>query len=257
MFAFTGKYSERIFMHKKYRHYDGLVPDNMRLVHWEKRGAGSPAVYSMKHLSMLMESNQLWARKFSLEQHPDVVEAVLESISPDAHSLFGSELLFQLVNTEPESGAELEALHEAIDQLPPALLLRLPEAKLCEAKSYAMDALLNATWDSPERQAFLKRYMDWDYSVDITEKEGLAMMLQAVSQLKDLKALRQRARKTKRDCRYFRKELRKKRKMRSNATRHARFVKLLASFSTYQTALVARIKELERGHRPMTKGLEE
>ena len=243
-FAFTGKYRENILLYKRYPNDERLLPSNMRLVVWEKRGAGSPMTYDMDNLSRLMESDQLWARKFSFDKHPDVVEAVLESISPDAHSLFGSELLFQLVNTDPEDDAQREALHAAIDQLPHELLLRLPDTKICEARSYAIAALINADWDSPERQAFLARYVDWQYSVSMTDREDLERMIQAVNQLEDLKALKRTAKWVKRDCRYFKREITKR--GHKDDDRHARYVTLAANFNIYYEAILGCIKELKK-----------
>ena len=81
MFAFHSKYRERLFLNKRYRNYDGLVPNNMRLVMWAKGIHGSPVTFTMDNLAMLMESGQLWARKFSCDKHPDVVDAILERIA--------------------------------------------------------------------------------------------------------------------------------------------------------------------------------
>ncbi|MDR2687918.1 MAG: beta-1,6-N-acetylglucosaminyltransferase, partial [Oscillospiraceae bacterium] len=65
MFAFHSKYRESIFLGKRWPNSDRLSPHNMRLVVWEKQGAGSPMTYAMDNLPMLTQSNQLWARKFS------------------------------------------------------------------------------------------------------------------------------------------------------------------------------------------------
>jgi len=81
MFAVHNKYRERIFMSKRFEHYDGLLPNNLRILYWDKALTGSPHVMTMDDLPMLMESGQLWARKFSFEKHPDVVEAVIERIA--------------------------------------------------------------------------------------------------------------------------------------------------------------------------------
>jgi len=81
MFAFHSKYRERIFLHKRYPGYDGLVCNNMRLDVWAKGFHGSPVTFTMDDLARIMESGQLWARKFSFEKHPDVVEAILERIA--------------------------------------------------------------------------------------------------------------------------------------------------------------------------------
>jgi hypothetical protein len=252
-FAFTGQYRDNIFLGKRWPNSERLMPHNMRLVFWDKQGAGSPMTYAMKNLPMLLESRQLWARKFSLEKHPDVVEAVLERISrppprweanfKDSFAgLSGDDLLFQLVKAEPKSDAERAVVREIIGQLPRELLLRLSDEEMSEAKSYAIAALLDADWDSPARQAFLARYVDWHCPVDITEKEGLATMLRAVSQLKDLKALKRTAKWTKRNCGYFKKEI----KNNKDDSRHERYVKLAANFTTYHKAILARIKELKK-----------
>lgn len=82
MFAFHSQYRERIYM-EQYPGYEGFYPNNMRRVTWAKGIHGSPLTYTMDDLAQLMESRQLWARKFSYEKHPDVVDAVLERISHD------------------------------------------------------------------------------------------------------------------------------------------------------------------------------
>jgi hypothetical protein len=209
---------------------------------------------TMDDLPMLTQSKQLWARKFSYDKHPDAVDAVLERISrlpPRWESNFkdsfaglsGDDLLFQLAKADPQSDAERDALHEIIDQLPPELLLRLPNEELGDAKSYAIASLIDANWDSPARQAFLIRYAAFRYPVRMEEQEDLERMIRAASQLKDLKALKRTAKGTKRDCRYFKKAVKKRRE----DSRHALYVKFEANFYAYRKAILARIKELKRG----------
>jgi hypothetical protein len=156
--------------------------------------------------------------------------------------LSGDDLLFQLVKAEPKSDAEREVVREIIGQLSPELLLRLSDEEMGKAKSYAIAALLDADWDSPERQAFLARYADWHYPVSMADQDGLATMLQAVSQLKDWKARKRTAKWTKRSCRYFKKEIKKNK----DDSRHERYVKLAANFNAYHKAILARVKELEK-----------
>jgi len=82
MFAYHSQYRERIFL-REWR--DGLYPTNMRMV-WFKKGLhGSPVTFTTEELPYLLQSNCLWARKFSYEKYPDVVDAVLERISPNDH----------------------------------------------------------------------------------------------------------------------------------------------------------------------------
>jgi len=85
MFAFHSKYRERIFLHKRFPGREGLSFNNMRCFMFQKGFQGSPVTYTMDDLAWLMESGQLWARKFSYDRHPDVVDAVLERISPHDH----------------------------------------------------------------------------------------------------------------------------------------------------------------------------
>ena len=80
MFAYHSKYKERIYMQK--RRNDHLFPNNMRMVWFEKGLHGSPITFTTEELPYLLQSNQLWARKFSFEKHPDVVDAIMERISP-------------------------------------------------------------------------------------------------------------------------------------------------------------------------------
>jgi len=75
MFAFHSKYREQIY-HVRWGEWE--FPHNLRLVIWEKRGAGSPVTLSMDNLDQLLRSDSLWARKFSYEKHPDAVDAIME-----------------------------------------------------------------------------------------------------------------------------------------------------------------------------------
>ena len=75
MFAWHSQYREHIY------HVQGrgrAFPHDMRFVTWNKRGAGSPAILTMKHMDWLLQSDNLWARKFSCDKHPEVVDAVME-----------------------------------------------------------------------------------------------------------------------------------------------------------------------------------
>ncbi|MCL2299946.1 MAG: beta-1,6-N-acetylglucosaminyltransferase [Firmicutes bacterium] len=252
MFACHSKYRERIFMSKRWVNSDRVASNNMRILYWDKALTGSPHVMTMDDLPMLTQSKQLWARKFSYDKHPEVVDALLERISrlpPRRETNFedsfaglsGDDLLYQLVKADPKSDSERKLVHEIIDRLPPELLLRLPDEEISEAKSYAIDALIGANWDSPARQAFLARYTGFRYPVRMEEQQDLARMIRAASQLKDGKALKRTAKGTKRDCRYFKKAVKKRRE----DSRHALDVKFEANYNAYHKAILARIKEIK------------
>ncbi|MCL2494112.1 MAG: beta-1,6-N-acetylglucosaminyltransferase [Oscillospiraceae bacterium] len=82
MYAFHSKYRERIFLHQRYPGSEGLFYNNMRRFVFQKGLKGSPVTYTMDDLARLTQSRQLWARKFSYDKHPEVVDAIMERIAP-------------------------------------------------------------------------------------------------------------------------------------------------------------------------------
>ena len=80
MFAFhSDKYRERIHCETwRGREY----PSNMRCIWFGKNAwmTGSPMTHTMESLEWLLKTDCLWARKFSYEKHPDVVDAIMDRL---------------------------------------------------------------------------------------------------------------------------------------------------------------------------------
>jgi hypothetical protein len=56
-------------------YHDQMVNDNVRLIDWSAGGA-SPKTFTLADKDILLSSNKLFARKFDLEKHADIMEMI-------------------------------------------------------------------------------------------------------------------------------------------------------------------------------------
>ena len=64
---------QTILYNSPYR--DQMVNNNLRLIDWSAGGA-SPKTFTMADKDALLQSDKLFARKFDLDKHPDVIELI-------------------------------------------------------------------------------------------------------------------------------------------------------------------------------------
>jgi hypothetical protein len=61
-------------------HRENMVNNNMRFMDWSANGV-SPAILTMEHKDQVMATDKLFARKFDLHTHPEIMDALDEKIA--------------------------------------------------------------------------------------------------------------------------------------------------------------------------------